>query len=37
VVVLNGSPRKDGNTAALLKRATEDHASVDLKYFDLWT
>lgn len=35
VVVLNGSPRKDGNTAALLKKATEDHANVDLKYFDL--
>ncbi len=35
IVVLNGSPRKDGNTAALLKKATEDHAEVDLKYFDL--
>jgi multimeric flavodoxin WrbA len=35
VVVLNGSPRKDGNTAALLKKATEDHAGVDLKYFNL--
>ncbi|MDW5563259.1 MAG: flavodoxin family protein [Methanomassiliicoccus sp.] len=35
VVVLNGSPRKDGNTAALLKKMTEDHADVDLKYFDL--
>jgi multimeric flavodoxin WrbA len=35
VVVLNGSPRKDGNTAKLLKKATEDHAGVDLRYFDL--
>jgi multimeric flavodoxin WrbA len=35
VVVLNGSPRKDGNTAALLKKATEDHAGVDLEYFNL--
>ncbi len=34
-VVLNGSPRKDGNTAKLLKKATEEHANVDLKYFDL--
>ena len=24
-VVLNGSPRKDGNTAKLLKKATEEH------------
>jgi multimeric flavodoxin WrbA len=35
VVVLNGSPRKEGNTAALLKKVTEDHAGVDLEYYDL--
>jgi len=35
VLALNGSPRKDGNTAKLLKKITEDHQDVDLKYYDL--
>ena len=35
VLVLNGSPRKEGNTARILRKATEEHAGVDLKYHDL--
>ncbi len=35
IVAINGSPRKDGNTAKLLKKATEDHKDTDLVYYDL--
>jgi multimeric flavodoxin WrbA len=35
ILALNGSPRKEGNTAKLLKEMTKDHAGVDLDYFDL--
>ena len=35
ILAINGSPRKDGNTAKLLKEMTKDHADVDLDYFDL--
>lgn len=35
ILALNGSPRKEGNTAKLLKEITKDHAGVDLDYFDL--
>jgi multimeric flavodoxin WrbA len=35
IVAINGSPRKEGNTAKLLKKATEDHKDVDLVYYDL--
>jgi multimeric flavodoxin WrbA len=35
VLVLNGSPRKNGNTATLLRKITEEHRDVDLKYYDL--
>jgi multimeric flavodoxin WrbA len=35
IVALNGSPRKDGNTAKVLKEMTKEHAGVDLEYFDL--
>jgi multimeric flavodoxin WrbA len=35
IVAINGSPRKEGNTAKLLHEITKDHAGVDLKYFDL--
>jgi multimeric flavodoxin WrbA len=34
-LAINGSPRKDGNTARLLKEITKDHVDVDLDYFDL--
>ena len=35
ILAINGSPRKDGNTAKLLKEITKDHVDVDLDYFDL--
>lgn len=35
IVAINGSPRKDGNTAKLLKKFTEEHAGIDLVYYDL--
>ncbi|HNX48209.1 MAG TPA: flavodoxin family protein [Methanomassiliicoccales archaeon] len=35
ILAINGSPRKDGNTARLLKEITKDHADVDLDYVDL--
>jgi multimeric flavodoxin WrbA len=35
IVAINGSPRKDGNTAKLLRKATEDHKDTDLVYYDL--
>lgn len=35
ILALNASPRKDGNTAKILKEMTKDHADVDLDYFDL--
>jgi multimeric flavodoxin WrbA len=35
ILALNGSPRKDGNTAKVLKEMTKEHAEVDLEYFDL--
>lgn len=35
ILALNGSPRKDGNTAIVLKEMTKEHADVDLEYFDL--
>ena len=35
IVAINGSPRKEGNTAALLKAITEEHKDTDLVYFDL--
>jgi multimeric flavodoxin WrbA len=35
ILALNGSPRKDGNTATLLKKITEDHHGADLRYRDL--
>jgi multimeric flavodoxin WrbA len=36
ILALNASPRKDGNTAKMLKEMTKDHADVDLEYFDLY-
>jgi multimeric flavodoxin WrbA len=35
VLALNGSPRKEGNTARILRKATEEHKDVDLRYHDL--
>ncbi|OPY31141.1 MAG: Iron-sulfur flavoprotein [Methanomassiliicoccales archaeon PtaU1.Bin124] len=35
IVAINGSPRKEGNTAALLKAVVEEHKDTDLVYFDL--
>jgi multimeric flavodoxin WrbA len=35
IVAINGSPRKEGNTAKMLHGITKDHAGIDLKYFDL--
>lgn len=35
ILAINGSPRKDGNTARLLKEITKDHADVDLDYYNL--
>ncbi|MCG7840903.1 MAG: flavodoxin family protein [Methanomassiliicoccales archaeon] len=35
ILALNGSPRKDGNTAKFLKELTKEHKDVDLEYFDL--
>ncbi len=35
IVALNGSPRKEGNTAKVLRDMTKEHADVDLEYFDL--
>jgi len=35
IVAINGSPRKEGNTAKLLKAITEEHKDTDLVYFDL--
>jgi multimeric flavodoxin WrbA len=35
ILAINGSPRKDGNTAKLLKEITKDHVDVDLDHFDL--
>jgi len=35
ILALNGSPRKEGNTATLLKEMTKDHADVDLDYYNL--
>ncbi|MFA5312730.1 MAG: flavodoxin family protein [Methanomassiliicoccales archaeon] len=35
IVAINGSPRKEGNTAALLKAVVAEHKDVDLIYFDL--
>jgi len=35
ILALNASPRKEGNTAKVLKEMTKDHADVDLDYFDL--
>ncbi|MEI6797077.1 MAG: flavodoxin family protein [Methanomassiliicoccales archaeon] len=35
IVAINGSPRKEGNTAKMLHEITKEHAKVDLKYFDL--
>ncbi len=35
ILAINGSPRKDGNTAKLLKEMTKDHVDVDLDYYDL--
>jgi len=35
ILAINGSPRKNGNTATLLREMTKDHADVDLDYFDL--
>jgi len=35
ILAINGSPRKDGNTAKLLKEITKDQVDVELDYFDL--
>lgn len=35
IVAINGSPRKEGNTAALIKAMVEEHEDTDLVYFDL--
>lgn len=35
MLAINGSPRKDGNTAKLLKEITKDHVDVDLDHFNL--
>lgn len=35
IVAINGSPRKEGNTAALLKAVVAEHKDIDLVYFDL--
>ncbi|MCU0860918.1 MAG: flavodoxin family protein [Methanomassiliicoccales archaeon] len=35
VLALNGSPRKEGNTARILRKSVEEHEDVDLRYHDL--
>lgn len=35
IVAINGSPRKEGNTAKLLREATAEHRDTDLVYYDL--
>lgn len=35
IVAINGSPRKEGNTAKMLHEITKEHAKVDLKFFEL--
>ncbi|QLH75516.1 MAG: flavodoxin family protein [Methanomassiliicoccales archaeon] len=35
VLTINGSPRKEGNTSRLLRLFTEEHAGLDLRWYDL--
>jgi multimeric flavodoxin WrbA len=35
IVAINGSPRKEGNTATLLRNVTAEHKDTDLVFYDL--